>query len=382
MNSSPFIAGDARVLSGGFYGIVSGTYDLTPCNITPGESVLEYAGPDGNAIAAARRAGQVIYRGRGRYHASHSLGHNMFTVEDDPLPTVGVELETIAFNELSSDDYSALSSNWFRFENDGSLGPNGHELITDPLPSRVYRDLRTWVGLRNLLVGMFRSYRDKSTGLHVHVGLSRFNSVPTRAFKALKVGDRRGLGGLMAAAVYFALLDRTFLDGVFLRRNTPYCDTKIPRSMLAVAGVLRSGGMSAYDLMDSIIRDFSAPYELASHVYVLTTYEADESRFDGLNRNGSVENGNNAGSEFSGHNSEINLAHSYTIEFRRGKGTLNGESIHRMADFCSLVVRDAEMLALNPETRPTRKDAYGFIIDNTASQSLKELAEAARKETN
>ena len=69
-------------------------------------------------------------------------------------------------------------------------------------------------------------------------------------------------------------------------------------------------------------------------------------------------------------------------EFRRGKGTLNGESIHRMADFCSLVVRYAEMLALNPETRPTRKDAYGFIIDNTASQSLKELAEAARKETN
>ena len=361
MNSSPFIAGDARVLSGGFCGVVTGTYDLTPCDISPGEPVLEYAGPDGNAIAAARRAGQVVYRGRGRYHASHSQGRNTFTVEDDPLPTVGVELETIAFNELSADDYSALRSNWFRFENDGSIGPNGHELITDPLPSRVYRDLRTWVGLRNLLVGRLRSYRDTSTGLHVHVGLSRFNSAPARAFKALEVGDRRGLGGLMAAAVYFALLDRTFLD--------------------AVAGVLRSGGMSAYDLMDSIIRDFSAPYALASHVCVLTR-EADESQFNGLNRVGGTTNGNNSGSEFSGHNSEINLAHSYTIEFRRGKGTLNGESIHRMADFCSLVVRYAEMLALNPETRPTRKDAYGFIIDNTASQSLKELAEAARKETN
>lgn len=381
MNSSPFIAGDARVLSGGFCGVVSGTYDLTPCDISPGEPVLEYAGPDGDAIAAARRAGQVVYCGRGRYHASHSQGRNTFTVEDDPLPTVGVELETIAFNELSADDYSALRSNWFRFENDGSLGPNGHELITDPLPSRVYRDLRTWVGLRNLLVGRLRSYRDTSTGLHVHVGLSRFNSVPARAFKALEVGDRRGLGGLMAAAVYFALLDRTFLDGVFLRRNTSYCDTKIPRPMLAVASVLRSGGMSAYDLMDSIIRDFSTPYALASHVCVLTR-EDDESQFNGLNRVGATGNGNNSGSEFSGHNSEINLAHSYTIEFRRGKGTLNGESIHRMADFCSLVVRYAEMLALNPETRPTRKDAYGFIIDNTASQSLKELAEAARKETN
>lgn len=381
MNSSPFIAGDARVLSGGFYGIVSGTYDLTPCNISPNESVLEHAGPDGDAIAAARRAGQAVYRGRGRYHASHSQGHNMFTVEDDPLPTVGVELETIARRELDDDDYSSLRSNWFRFENDGSLGPNGHELITDPLPSRVYRDIRTWVGLRNVLVGKLLSYRSANTGLHVHVGLSRFNSIPARAFKALKVGYRRSLGGLIAAAVYFALLDRTFLDGVFLRRNTSYCDTKIPRSMLAVAGVLRSGGMSAYDLMDSIIRDFSSPYALASHVCALT-YEADESRFDGLNRTGSVGNGNNSGSEFSGHNSEINLAHSYTIEFRRGKGTLNGESIHRMVDFCSLVVRYAEMLALNPETRPTRKDAYGFIIDNTASQSLKELAEAARKETN
>lgn len=381
MNSSPFIAGDARVLSGGFCGVVTGTYDLTPCDISPGDPVLEYAGPDGDAIAAARRAGQVVYRGRGRYHESHSQGRNTFTVEDDPLPTIGVELETIAFNELSADDYSALRSNWFRFENDGSLGANGHELITDPLPSRVYRDLRTWVGLRNVLVGRLRSYRDTSTGLHVHVGLSRFNSVPARAFKALEVGDRRGLGGLMAAAVYFALLDRTFLDGVFLRRNTSYCDTKIPRPMLAVAGVLRSGGMSAYDLMDSIIRDFSAPYALASHVCVLTR-DAGESQFNGLNRVGATANGNNSGSEFSGHNSEINMAHSYTIEFRRGKGTLNGESIHRMADFCSLVVRYAEMLALNPETRPTRKDAYGFIIDNTASQSLKELAEAARKETN
>ena len=56
MNSSPFIAGDARILSGGFCGVVSGTYDLTPCDISPGEPVLEYAGPDGDAIAAARRA--------------------------------------------------------------------------------------------------------------------------------------------------------------------------------------------------------------------------------------------------------------------------------------------------------------------------------------
>ena len=381
MSSSPFIAGDARVLSGGFCGSVTGTYDLAPSYIVSGDPVLEYAGPDGDAIAAARRAGQEVYRGRGRYHASHSQGHNTFTVEDDPLPTVGVELETIARRELDDDDYSSLCSNWFRFENDGSLGPNGHELITDPLPSWVYRDIRTWVGLRNVLVGRLLSYRSANTGLHVHVGLSRFNSVPTRAFKALEAGDRRGLGGLMAAAVYFALLDRTFLDEVFLRKNTTYCDTNIPRAMLAIAGILRSGGMPAYDLVDCLIRDFSEPYALASHVYVLTRY-ADESLFNGLNRTGATANGNNHGLEFSGHGSEINLAHSYTIEFRRGKGTLNGESIHRMVDFCSLVVRYAEMLALNPETRPTRKDAYGFIIDNTASQSLKELAEAARKETN
>ena len=379
MNSSPFVAGDARILSGGLCGTRTGTYDYTPDEVEATNTVLEYAGADGNAVSAAERSGQVIYRGRARYHSSHTQPHNVFIVKGDPLPTAGVELETIATRELSPDDYDALRSNWFRFEFDGSLGSDGHELITDPLPSKAYRDIRTWIALRNVLVGRFRSFRDGNTGLHVHIGLSRFGTVRSRAFAALDVLCRRGLGGLMSSAVYFALFDRTFLDGVFLRRNTYHCGIRVPRSMLAVAGILRSGGMSAGDLAGLLIRDFSPPQALASGVDVLS-YEKPSHRFSDLHRTGSVGNDNSTWSEFGGHTSEINLSHSYTIEFRRGKGTLNGESIHRMVDFCSLVVRYAEHLARNPETRPTRNDAYGFIIDNTVSRSLADLAETARKE--
>lgn len=378
MSSSPFIAGDARVLSGGLKRALTGTYDNTPYVVRPGrDEVLEYPGPDGDALAAASRSSQAIYRGRGRYHLSHLQPHNVFLVEGDPLPTAGVELETIANRDLAG-EYGSLKSNWFRFENDGSLGCDGHELVTDPLPARVYRDIRTWTGLRNLLVGRFRSYGDSSTGLHVHVGLSTFCSCGTRTFESLSERSRRGLGGLMSAAVYFALLDRAFLDRVFLRLNTTYCDVKVPRSLLAIAGVLRAGGLSGYDLMDHLIREFTTPDMFMSHVYDLAMGRTNE--FDGLTPGGSAGFGVSTDAEFTGHNSEVNLAHSYTVEFRRGKGTLNGESVHRMVDFCSLVVRYAEYIARNPETRPTRKDAYGFIIDNTASQSLKDLAGAVRKE--
>lgn len=377
MSSSPFIAGDARVLSGGLKRATTGTYDNAPYVVQPDDDVLEYPGADGSALAAASRAGQEIYRGRGRYHLSHLQPHNVFLVADDPLPSAGVELETIANRDLDG-GYDSLKSNWFRFENDGSLGCDGHELVTDPLPARVYRDIRTWTGLRNLLVDRFRSYGDSSTGLHVHVGLSTFHSCGTWTFKALSARARRGLGGLMSASVYYALLDRSFLDRVFLRLNTGYCDTRVPRSLLAIAGVLRAGGFSVYDLMDHLVREFTTPDMFITGVCGLATDDAVE--FNGVAPGGSAAFGVSNSAEFTGHNSEINLAHSYTIEFRRGKGTLNGESVHRMVDFCSLVVRYAEHLARNPETRPTRKDAYGFIIDNTASRSLKGMAEATRKE--
>lgn len=82
---------------------------------------------------------------------------------------------------------------------------------------------------------------------------------------------------------------------------------------------------------------------------------------------------------FTGHGSEVNVQNEHTIEFRRGKGTLNGASVLRMVEFATLLVRYAAKVVRSPSDEVGPRQIYGYMAENTTSGALKALAEAELK---
>ena len=76
-----------------------------------------------------------------------------------------------------------------------------------------------------------------------------------------------------------------------------------------------------------------------------------------------------------GHTTEVNCSHPFTIEFRRGKGTLHALSVHRMVEFTTLLVKYAEEIARRPDdTVVSNESVLDYMITNTTSSALRELA--------
>ena len=164
-----FIANDPRFLSGGRDCGFPANYDrpltrLSNDDVTvTTEDVIRGIREDGiphELPNALERIGQVIHNGRLPYH--HRPNLNVF-VRKGENPTVGVELETVERHDISCEALEKdLVSNWFHFESDSSLTGDGHwgyELITEPLPPRIYRDMRLWTGLQNILTHSFQKFQ-------------------------------------------------------------------------------------------------------------------------------------------------------------------------------------------------------------------------------
>jgi len=75
------------------------------------------------------------------------------------------------------------------------------------------------------------------------------------------------------------------------------------------------------------------------------------------------------------HGTEVNTEHKYTVEFRRGKGTLHALSVHRMVETFSLMVRYVGKTIRNPRDYVSKKGLYEFMHDNTTSAPLKKFIE-------
>ena len=79
------------------------------------------------------------------------------------------------------------------------------------------------------------------------------------------------------------------------------------------------------------------------------------------------------GGTYNGHDVELNFGHPYTVEFRRGKGTTNAVSIHRMVELCTLIVRYVWSMARDPSKMVTAESVYKFILENTNSEALRKI---------
>lgn len=370
--SEIFIAGDPRWLSGGAMRNTAINYSNLPPRIAADERTLTTASITEagrtDVVNALRDCNQSVHSGRSGYHSRPPM--NVFL--DGENPTVGVELETEEKLSVSKAELiSALTSNWFHFESDSSLAYSGHEgfeLITEPLPPRVYRDLRTWTGLQNILTPWVESYSHKCTGLHVHVGLEQFRTRDDLRFDSQS--DRMWAGKYIAAATYLCLVDRALGDAVFLRRNTEYCKDNSNGMFGALAELVDSGAVTARMFVDNVLSEILGQFlsvwqgnanTIACNIRENSSYGV-----------GTYISGGIAG--FDGHSAEVNCHNQMTVEFRRGKGTLNALSIHRMVEFTTHIVKYVMHMLDHPEEKVSKKAFASFLVENTNSEALKALA--------
>lgn len=379
MRDELFIYDDPRFLSGGADCCHNASYDVAPpkadgCTLLRSRQVAEVSGCD--VAGALETRGQAIHGGKSGYHSRPP--YNVFLKSGD-YPSAGVELETVAKTCTTDFVYRLqgnLRSNWFHAERDGSLdtahgGDYGFEWITEPLPPRVYRDPRTWIGLQNLLVPWVESFTRSECGLHVHVGLEQFDSPANVTFRALPDGSsRRRLGKYLSAFVYYSMLNPSFIDRVTLRKTSSYCSTSAPGGF---CGGFRPG-MTAAEVVDMVLLKLVNTYGPGNWVSYASSLSEQEARGATDVRGGSPVSWDELPG-FTGHGVEVNASHPYTIEFRRGKGTLQGISIHRMVELMTLIVRFAWKMAREPFMVIGRDDVYRYIAANTKSAALRGMAE-------
>lgn len=398
-----FVGGDPRFLSGALQGARCGTYDRRPTTIKETDlgslattRGLGFDAMTSRGVRGALEAADIAVRtGRHGYHHRPSL--NVFLREGE-WPSAGIELET---EERADVDCNVmmqeLASNWFHFEHDGSLSTcgddgidrEGYELITEPLPPRFYRNPRLWAGLQNVISPWLESWNYRETGLHVHVGLTQFEEAKELSFLH-DVKSRRNFAKYLVAFTYLVLCEHSLADRIFLRKNTDYCGEANADDLLPEW----RRGMTGADVLDETL-DSVTGWMMRSMSHMTTGYMGQCGRLAetaarhtaetaaanvGMDGNGLVGTWSQSPmfdiyAGFSGHHVELNMGNPMTVEFRRGKGTVNGLSIHRMVEFTTLLVRYAMHMLKAPEEEVSPVQLYKYIIQNTTSGALKTLVE-------
>lgn len=383
----PFVYGDPRFLAGGSAARTI-SYNDSAVATNDGEVICPPDTPAGTLYGAMASNGQHIASNKCGYHGNRA--NNVFVSKADlQFPTVGIELETI-LNRYDSDIAQAFSrqlySNWFHAENDGSLdrehcGTYGYEIVTTVLPARLYRDPEVWAGFQNLISPFVHSFSTSETGLHVHVGMSYFNNTK---FPACPTGILPAFGKLLTSRLYYSLIPRSFAQRVFLRPGSMgYCqetrDYRLTRPLTYGTG---------RKIIDEVLFPLLAEDFMIEETWVQFGLNAIRARKNHANENNvlkanwptdrcyNMSDRLRSGCGLSyGHNSELNASPRLTLEFRRGKGTTNALSIHRMIELCCLTVMYAGYVIDNPDDEVSTKAFMGYLIENTKSRALKTLAE-------
>lgn len=371
-----FMYGDPRLLSGGD-GVNQqsrNSYEYLPPTVGHGTTTAELEArrcdPEETPFELASACGQQIHRGKSSYHSTPT--YNNFLVAGQ-WPSAGIELETIMSERARGrvrEALDAMRSNWFHFERDGSLddehnGEYGYELITEPLPPRVYRDPETWTGLENAVSPWLESFGHAECGLHIHVGTCQFaecEGIPLR-----NPDDRIAVGKALACMVYYHLAGQALVDRVTLRKSTEYCS---PTANGAFTRPLASGKMTGAEFVDTAV---SRLLEESQSAWA----DGVDSVLPRVGR-GSYPTPhfvNSVPQGLYGHHTEINAEHKYTLEFRRGKGTVHALSIHRMVELMTGIVRFAGKCCREPDAEVSRAAFLDFMSRTTTSEVLRKMIE-------
>lgn len=231
-------------------------------------------------------------------------------------PLVGLELEVYARNKYIFEN----KSNFFYLQRDGSLSEEngGTEITTIPMPFEEL--IREGGGIDILtkdFMPRFSCYSQKATetGFHIHLSKINFN---------------RKVCVLLKKAFY--CFPYAFITELFGRNNTGYCRAEPQIQKLMEFGIHPS---AASDLgLEKIFQP-----------YCDTRYL------------------------------ELNFTNSKTIEFRRGKGTVDSISIKSILDFCYQIYKysmEAQNL-YKSDLLNIRLFLQTYLMENAKTERLKKL---------
>ena len=217
------------------------------------------------------------------YHTSRRSGYPTYVGKHKSDYCIGVELECIS---TKSPSQVLKESNWISFEHDGSLDSGGIEFVTAPIPSDKGMTVEFWEPLCDYLNSQgVKSYSKSCCGMHVHVGTGVLGSTEDEKKDTL------------ARVLYFyqILLPERVKTNVFKRSASGYCNA------LALS-TARS------------IKDLKRFLKNGAERIVYDEKKLDTGRYSELNCN----TGNS----------------DKTIEFRRGKGSINAKRIAAIVALC------------------------------------------------
>lgn len=269
---------------------------------------------------------EVMYRGQRSYHFHHGVEPN------EPIKPfrgwrIGVELEVEFRDKDERTDFADAASNWFYRESDGSIGSvdsYGIEIITIPLLPKDAKDEQFWEQLTDELQDKVNAWDTNGRcGLHIHIGREILGKTPEQQSETI--------GKLLY--LYHHFVKETRLNVKVFGRDRGYNerDGKTPT------------GDAAKMLGSKVLRD----KDIANRVKRDMIYKSEQTRYF-----------------------DINLTNDHTIEFRKGRGTVNPKRIAGVIEYCELMCLYAK---ITPWQQIDYNDFVSYLIATVKSNFLRDI---------
>lgn len=261
------------------------------------------------------------YTGQRGYHCGVVMNQPL---KDNYEFRVGIELEVEFNTEDLRDEFNQAPSNWFYRESDGSLGNYGCEIITIPLLPKDAKSANFWKPLTDALQDKATSWDTGRCGLHVHVGREAFGKTAEEQSETI---------GKLLYLYHHIVKDTAFNTKVYGR----------DRSYNEHDGKTDEGNAVALLGGEKLLRD----KDICKKVGDAMKCRAEDSRYF-----------------------DINLQNSATVEFRKGRGSINAERIAMVVEYNLMLVKFAKRSPWSGISAMRWRDYVRF---NAKSEALKAL---------
>lgn len=227
-----------------------------------------------------------VYRGQNPYHNSHQIGRLNQPRVEFTGHRIGVELEVEANTSVAHRDVINKTSNWFTRETDRSLGSYGIEFITIPLLPCDAKSYDTWNPLVNYLKTKAKSWNTGRCGLHVHIGREILGATETE--------KQMTLGKLLI--FYQSEIEKWNKSTSVFGRESCYHQPDGDTDEIKAVKCLGKSVLKDPDVYEKVDRSVKERFS-TSRYYA------------------------------------VNLTNTHTIEFRKGRGSINADRIIAVITF-------------------------------------------------
>lgn len=239
---------------------------------------------------------------------------------------IGIELEVEFNDDANRQIFNQVESNWFYRESDGSLGSYGCEIITIPLLPNDAKSVDWWKPLTDSIGGIAESWSTGRCGLHVHIGREILGKNEEQQSETI--------GKLLY--LYHHFVKDTRLNHKVYGRDRAYNDHDGKTDIGNAAKLLGSDVLKSKSVSDKVKQSM--------------TRKSEEGRYF-----------------------DINLKNQHTIEFRKGRGSINPYRIAMVVDY-------SERMCIYAKNTPWQQIGYAdfvsFLRATNKNEDLKDLIEA------